>query len=346
MSWRTKDPPPWLIVVRISEFCISMQLVFFIGCLFFKAEPALHSMDVVPENWAEGISVFAIFMTDFNSSRIPDLRRYLAQSKIPSEILFEYWFVNYTRENVTALHSVYPPDDYRVAMKLSWRFRRFRKDLDLASKFFFGLRFYEEISSAHWFYRATDDTLIRFHNLLPFMRSLEKRYDPVTEAVVIGNCIDIKRFSYLQGGSGILFSRFAALKLVNGRDEFLKKLNRPEDVFLVSSFEKFGISLYQATSEYFIGHDILAAHRSLLWNGSLNRLPNCPDPSKIWVRSCRPFVAPLKDIVFWHQEGRNKTLEHTIDFANVALSQPRTIMWWLDRGRPTLCRGEAQPRGY
>jgi hypothetical protein len=152
--------------------------------------------------------------------------RYLKQSRIPPEIDFQYWFVNYTNTNITALHSVYPLDEYRIAMRFSPRFRRYRRDLDLSSPFFFCLRFFQAISSANWFYRATDATIINFPNLLPFMESLERKYNPRTDVAVLGNCIDIVRFSYLQGGSGILFSGYAALQLVGMRDEFLRTLNR------------------------------------------------------------------------------------------------------------------------
>jgi hypothetical protein len=309
------------------------------------AEPQENSR-VFGDNYTSVTSIFAIFMSDYNSTRIPDLVNYLKESRIPQNIDFEYWFINYTRRNVTELRSVYPPDEYRAAMKFNPRFKRFRRDLDLSSKFFFSLRFFELNSTARWLYRATDDTIINFPNLLPFMRFLERQYNPLTETAIIGNCMDIKRFSYLQGGSGILFSRYAALKLVNARDEFLSKLNRPEDVFLVKYLEEAGGSLYGSTSEYFIGHDILAEHRLLIWNKSLNLLPGCPDPGTIWRRECRTFVSPLKDIVFWHQEGYNKTLAPTIGFSRMVLSQPRHIMWWLNRGRPTLCQGRPLPRAY
>jgi hypothetical protein len=337
---------PWNYVIRMSEIAIFTHVTLIVCAIWPQTRRPIQRTQITGLDYTSGISIFATFMSDFNSSRIPDLARYLAQSDIPPEIDFQYWFINYTNTNISAIHSVYPPDEYRAAMRYSPRFRRYRRDLDLSSKFFFCLRFFREISSASWFYRATDDTIINFPRLLPFMQSLERKYNPRTDVAVLGNCIDIVRFSYLQGGSGILFSRCAALQLVGMRDEFLRTLNRPEDVFLVKYLQQIGVTLFTSTCEYFIGHDILTAHRWLVWNGGLSSLPGCPDPAGIWRRECRPFVSPLNDIVFWHQEGYNRSLGPTIQFSKMVLSQPRNVMWWLNRGRPTLCQGVPLPRGY
>jgi hypothetical protein len=260
---------------------------------------------------------------------------------------FEYWLVNYTRANNTKLRFVYPPDEFRSAMHQNRRARRFRRDLDLGSKFFFSLRFFMEQSSASWFYRATDDTIINFPNLYPFMQYLEAKYNPLTEPVIIGSCINVRRFSYLQGGSGILFSRYSAIRLIGARNSFLKSLNRPEDVYFVHLLEAMNISLYQATSEFFIRHDILPAHRGIVWQKAFDELPPCPDTASIWKKKCRAFVSPVNDLVFWHQEGRNQTLGPTIMFAKMILRLPRHIQWWSDKGRPHLCRASiVLPRLY
>jgi hypothetical protein len=115
---------------------------------------------------------------------------------------------------------------------------------------------------------------------------------------------------------------------------------------LQNFLKKIGISLNAATSEFFLGHSIVPQHRLLIWQNQLADLPACPNLSRIWKLKCRPFVSPLNDIVFWHQEGKNETLDQTLMFADMALSLPRSIMWWLNKGRPHLCRGRPLPRGY
>jgi hypothetical protein len=290
---------------------------------------------------ANATSIFAAFMTDQGSTRAADLLAYLAQSRVPPGLAFNAWLINWTTFNDTARRLLYPPDYYREAMRLNRRVRRFRKDLDLSAKFFFALRFFLENTTDPWFYRATDDTIVNFENLGPFMADLQARRNPLDESVVVGNCIDLKRFSYLQGGVGILFSRVAAARISQNLESFVSSLNKPEDVYFTNLLNRTGVTLYEATSEFFIGHDIYSDHRYMFWNNTLDKLlPPCPKVNEIWAKSCRRFVSPLADLVFWHQEGKNKTLGQTIMFSKWVMRQPRWMNWWLNKGRPWLCRAE------
>jgi hypothetical protein len=329
------------VVVRAAQLSFALQLLL----LAFRREfPPEVSSDLAIQDSARpitpnGTTIFAGFMTDQGSTRASDLLAYIGDSKIPPNVKFNTWLINWTTFNDTERHLLYPPDSYRAAMKLNRRQKKFRKDLDLSAKFFFSLRFFLENTTDAWFYRATDDTIINFANLGPFMADLAAKWDPLTQSVVVGNCIDLKRFSYLQGGVGILFSRVAASRIASKLEWFMTQLNRPEDVYLTNLLNATGVTLYQATSEFFIGHDIYSDHRHMFWNHTLDKLlPECPNLNDIWAKSCRTFVSPLADLVFWHQEGKNKTLDQTIMFSKWVMSQPRWVNWWLNRGRPWLCR--------
>lgn len=306
-------------------------------------------LSLVVRGWSSAgpISIFAAFMTQQNSTRIPELWRYLEESPKPHDLIFSYWFINWTTYNSTAQHSLYPPDFYRSMILGHRRRRRFRKDLDLSAKFYFLLRLFIENSTANWLFRAVDDSIINFDNLVPFMRWVEARYDPLTQDVALGNCIDLKRYSYIQGGSGVIFSRSLAKKIVSRMDVFIEKLNKYEDVFLSRFLETLNVSITASTSEFFIGHDIYSEHTEMMWNNTLDLLPPCPKLSMIWRRKCRAFVSPVQDLVFWHREGGNTSLEQTIRHAKRAMSLPRRINWWLREGRPHLCiNDKEQERRY
>jgi hypothetical protein len=329
-------------IVRATQISFILQFLLQIfgrdaGVIFDSTRPIiLRPTRGLPQT--QKISIFAAFMTDNGSTRASDLLEYVRESTIPPSLDFNSWLINWTTYNDTARHFLYPPDHYRSAMKLNRRQKRLHKDLDLSAKFFFSIRFFLENTTSSWFYRATDDTIVNFANLGPFMEHLESKHNPLNESVVVGNCIDLKQVSYLQGGVGILFSRVAASKIALQLEWFMKKLNRPEDVFFTNILTATDVSLFDATSEFFIGHDIYADHRHMFWNNTLDTLlPPCPEVTDIWTRSCRRFVVPLADLVFWHQEGRNKTLDQTIMFARWVFRQPRWINWWLNRGRPWLC---------
>jgi hypothetical protein len=323
------------------SFCLQLLLLFFRRDASPEVSSDLTILNAPVTVTPNVTTIFAAFMTDQASTRASDLLAYISDSHIPENVQFNSWLINWTTFNDTERHLLYPPDYYRRKMRLNRRQRRFRKDLDLSAKFFFSLRFFLENTTDAWFYRATDDTIVNFANLGPYMAHLDSKWNPFVQSVVVGNCIDLKRFSYLQGGVGILFSRVAAARIARELEWFMSKLNRPEDVYLTKLLNATGVTLYDATSEFFIGHDIYPDHRHMFWNNTLDKLlPDCPDVSRIWAKSCRTFVSPLADLVFWHQEGRNKTLGQTIMFSKWVMRQPRWMNWWLNRGRPWLCKSK------
>jgi hypothetical protein len=52
-------------------------------------------------------------------------------------------------------------------------------------------------------------------------------------------------------------------------------------------------------------------------------------------------VASVNDIVFWHQQGRNRTLELRIAIVKMVLRLPRDVPYWLNKGRSHLCRSNS-----
>jgi hypothetical protein len=336
-SRRRPRRPPNRILARVIQLSFALHL--FLLVFEHAPLPDLESRVLCATPISPPVTIFAAFMTDQNSTRAADLLSYISESSIPMRITFDYWLINWTTFNDTARRFLYPPPYYRKAMRHRQRFHHSHKHFDLGAKFFFSLRFFLMNTTHSWFYRATDDTIVNFKNLGPYMAYLESKWNPRTDSVVVGNCIDTRFFSYLQGGVGILFSRAAASRISVNIDEFFARLNRPEDVSMTPLLIATNVTLYQATSEYFIGHDIYTVHRYLFWNNSLHtHLPPCPRPEQIWAKACRSFVAPVADLVFWHQEGKNQTLGQTIMFAKWVFAQPRWIKWWMNKGRPWLCR--------
>jgi hypothetical protein len=332
----------WLAnVVRVAF------LVQVLGTVLFCRSPRRPGRKalVMP---GKPISVSAFFMTDNGSTRVPQLLDYIHNEKIDPDLQFEYWLVNYTTYNDTKKRSLYPPDNYRVMMTQNSRVKKMRKHLDLSAKFFFSLKFFLENSTASWFYRATDDTIINFRNFGPYMRYIEDSYNPWNQSVIIAHCIDSRRFSYLQGGSGFLISRHMAQQLGALEQTFFRDLKLPEDVFFSNRvFDHLNLSYESSTSPYFIGHDIYDGHQLAILKGRLDALPPCPDIKGLWVRKCRRFISPLQDVVFWHREGGAGNLTQTLEYFHNAMSQPRYVMWWMNRARPYLCRASIiHPRPF
>jgi hypothetical protein len=334
---RPRVHSPWRPAGRFTRYALAIHIL----CLTLSFHVSLDSVPgrITFESKVGPFrpSLLAVFLTTPQSRRVPLLLNYLKSAPLSPDLDFQYWIVNYTNENDTTNHFLYPPDEFRQIFDLSIRPRRLRKDIDLASKFFFSLRFFLENSTASWFYRACDDTIINFVNLFPFIQSLDRRWQPRTQPVVLGSCIDAARWSYLQGGSGFLLSRFAADQLIDERDAFIAGMDRPEDVYFNTLLDATGVSLRSATCEFFMGHDVNTKHRRIITERNFDLLPSCPKKRSIGKKQCRPFVVPLNDLVFWHQQYKNASFRQAIAWAKMIVALPRNVHWWSKRGKPHLC---------
>jgi hypothetical protein len=70
--------------------------------------------------------------------------------------------------------------------------------------------------TCHWVISTSDDAMVNLSNLKELLIELDQKYEPFFEPVIIGHCLFTpKHQPYLQGGSGFLFSRFAAKHILD-----------------------------------------------------------------------------------------------------------------------------------
>jgi hypothetical protein len=279
----------------------------------------------------------------FEDSRAPSLIEYIRSASFPSGFAFEWAIINWTQTNSSSNHLWYPPDDYRSII-ISNPYPRNHRDCDLASKFIFGLRLFLSESQADWFWRGTDDTVINFANLPKFVRLLNRRYNPRRDPVVLGHCISYPSgLSFIQGGSGWVISRRAAQMLSSMRDSWIAGINTSDDAAFARLLGQIGVSLFNTTSEFFLGHDLDRMHQGVVTHHDMP-LPACRDPSGLPQRMCRQFTAPLSDLVFWHEQLRpNFDIRGTLELAKRVFALPRDVHFWMDGGDVHLCRAGRVP---
>ena len=295
---------------------------------------ALEAFVDVSFSSAKPTSLFAVFLTVVNSSRIDILRNYMESCQIPGALSFEYWFINGSQYNDTSLRLLYPTDEDRAFMRLNPRLRGndWLKHVDLLAKLYFSMRYFLQNSKASWFYRGVDDSIILLDNVLPYLNYLESRYDPHKDLVFKGHCIDAKWCSRLfaQGGSGYLLSRYAVEQMLPDIEWLMRTLSEAEDVSMTRLIEKHGLSMGDVTSEFFMGTEIEFRNRAVLKEGKWDKIDRCPDPSKFRSRGCGTFVSPLCDLVFVHAFARHDTdLPPRIEFIKKFTSFPPNLMWYM-----------------
>jgi hypothetical protein len=290
------------------------------------------------------LSIVAFFLTVLHSDRYSVTERHISGAGIPPTVDFSYWWVNLTQWNDTARHFLYPPDEYRELM-LSRPMDLFGevtdKDGELAANMWFSLRFFLENSTARWFYRGNDDSAINFNALEGFLARLESAYNPLKEFVFLGNCIHNEQWTWPQGGSGYLLSRAAVQAFAPRGRDFMRVLKKPEDMAFDAFFESIGRNISSITSPAFCGHSFGVETLDRIHRKAWALLEPCPDtiPSQF----CTPFLAPLRDIVFYHEWNKS----HASSIANLEAiaSADSSVLWYMDGQCPHVCRGGSDKSG-
>jgi hypothetical protein len=285
------------------------------------------------------LSIVAFFLTVLNSHRYNVTEKHITKASIPPAVDFSHWWVNLTQWNDTDRHLLYPPDEYRELM-LSRPLDLFGevtdKDADLAVNLWFSLRFFLQNTTARWFYRGNDDSVINFNAIERFLVELESAHHPLKDFVFLGNCIRNEYWTWPQGGSGYLLSRAAAQALEPLGRDFLGHLKKPEDITFETFFEAIGRNVSSVTSAAFCGHsfgwEALDRIRRRAWTS----FDPCPDFGAIPSGFCAPFLSPLRDIVFYH-EWNGSAAASIANLEAIAAADP-SVLWYMDGKWPHVCR--------
>jgi hypothetical protein len=210
------------------------------------------------------------------------------------------------------------------------------KDPDLAGKFFFSLRFFLENTTARWFYRATDDTIINFAKLGRFLSGVEMEHDPLTELVFLGNCVSNGRLSFPQGGSGYLISRRGAEILAPLTRTFVSAMWVPEDIAFEPFLQSLNVTMPSVTSPFFCGHTFGRENLLRIQRGQWWRFPKCPPQQGRSARFCQPFLSPIREIVFFHEWG-GEFVEGPQN-ARIVFAADSRLMWYIVVRDQKICR--------
>lgn len=290
------------------------------------------------------VSLFAVFLTTRGSPRVPVLDGTLNSSpwSLPG---FRYYFVNWSSKNETRPPSLVPPVEYErlvdFALSTGRNWLRGRKSPELFADLFFALDFYLQNSTASWFFRGTDDTILNLPLLPDYLHELQAKHNPLVDLVALGNCLAAfwRRFPYPHGGAGYLFSRAASRRIAGMARQILADGWGDEDAVVGEVLHDLGVKNF--TSDRFIGFEIDRAWRNAIIQGAYATLPNCSAVSN--EGACTPFLSPLRNIIFFHQTMPFDA--YYVTLAKMTFAAPPDIMWWMSGYVPQICR-EASPTSH
>jgi hypothetical protein len=167
------------------------------------------------------------------------------------------------------------------------------KDLIIADHFWYN-------TTSDWCLRFTDDTFMYQPALHGFLEELAKMGDPKKIPIVLGNCLNHPNIGwYLQGGSGLLFSRAAIGKFLQIGEKWVLAHDMPEDWHLTSALRQMGLNDTQCNSRFFSGHFLRwALWGRWKWNDPQYFGP-CPRKAPR-QRYCNNQIVPYHEVLFHH----------------------------------------------
>jgi hypothetical protein len=206
---------------------------------------------------------------------------------------------------------------------------RFLKNGSWAAKFAKASVYFFQNTTAKWFVMVTDQAHVYVENLGDFVVELEEGYDPVNEAVILGNCISVSgTVGFLHGGTGWIMSRKAVGDFLAIAGKGADGVN--DDRKFAGVMQTMNVSVREATSPYFLGQFRWNDEHQQSAVGDFSKLPKCPDIEQIACKLCKPVLAPVQKVVFLSTQTGVRVPD---------LSQcPETIHWYMCGNSPHLCR--------
>ncbi|KAH0786743.1 hypothetical protein GPJ56_009375 [Histomonas meleagridis] len=215
------------------------------------------------------------------------------------------------------------------------------KSIDIFRKTYFALSYFLYETDYRWLHRGADDNAINVKHIESYYESLEMKYDPLTEPVILGSCV--KRPStkgFLQGGAGYLYSRKAVELMLPLYEDVIFHCKVAEDVCHNEFLHRLNISIVEATSFNFLGHSFGDEDLRRIYNGDFTNLPACPEekyPQDIEL--CGSFHGPLDRVYFLHQHygmDVDKLIERSQK--TFAVNDNTVHYYFPDLRFPKLCR--------
>lgn len=188
----------------------------------------------------------------------------------------------------------------------------------LKSKMYKAMNDFLSSTNSPWFLRLCDDTFVNLKAFDQFYAELTKGVDPYKDRIIQGYCLSkYKDHIYIQGGSGIIFSRAAVCHFLSSFDFFVHNMShiKNDDTTLGIWLNKENYTSFDNTNRFFLGHRFWGFRDFTdLYNKSLQKhihpCPNSPTSSTPYRKMpnhyeyCKHYITKLRNIAFWHDRSQ------------------------------------------
>jgi len=215
---------------------------------------------------------------------------------------------------------------------------------ELNSKLKAALRHFLFQTSSGWFFRIVGDTAINFDTVHEVLRDLNDRFDPNVDRVIQGGCLGKYELTYIQGGSGFLFSRRAAYDLlqdwhwIQSNAVYYKNDDRLLSVYL----GRVNISFFEASNRFFAGHAFWNFSNAWKAVNFKHHRPCIAKPRS--KKGCRAYFTRVRDLAFWHDRTKFKNFIWKIDSIRELAGDD--LYFHVPNNKPMLCVSNRSISGY
>ena len=207
----------------------------------------------------------------------------------------------------------------------------------LCSKLYAALEYFIYNTNSGWFLRLCEDTAINLETFPLFLSELNENFNPYIDTVIQGACLGKTNSTYIQGGSGFVFSRKAAIDLFNDFSWFRSMffINKADDRVLGFYFQRIGLSPEDTTSRWFVGHGFRGRNSAIEAVTDLSGYIPCDEP--VSKKGCRRFLTRVKDITFWHD--RVKFSQFAMQVEAIRSLAADNLYFYVPINKPVICLG-------
>ncbi|EAY18022.1 hypothetical protein TVAG_113660 [Trichomonas vaginalis G3] len=145
---------------------------------------------------------------------------------------------------------------------------------DRGSRRMTGMEYFYYNTTIDYYWSMTDDIPVDYESINRLLYYLKRNYDPNSDNVFIGHWM--RRF--LQGGTGFIMSRKAAGIVLQHGEEWIKNMQREDDVELERMREWLNLSPEQCGSPFCFGEEPTMFTDENLWKTNFDKCKKPQEP--------------------------------------------------------------------
>lgn len=187
-----------------------------------------------------------------------------------------------------------------------------------------------------WVLSTCDDVYIELSNLESFIDELESKYRPLHESVIKAHCLaNCGEVNYLQGGSGYIFSRYAAQLLYIARSQWLFS-DTISDYLTPYWIKYLKIEFAETSNSRFVGHHFNEEELEIVRTHKYHLLSKCPQ--HYFYVPCSSSKYQINQIAIFHKFGK-------IGYPKYEgfLEAPSNILFYMNQCEQIICIDQEKP---